>query len=257
MSDASDWSTFRTKMLNNETKTDSAQLTRLPRVMNMLTRQSVEVLQNEFVQQLLRSDQHFDLFVLGYTFNEPLLGIAGHFRCPSVVISPTPALKTIRDLVGNPAAVATTPIFIRDGSGDIPPQFLERFFLFIGYVIEFVIAEFVEQFIQKPIYAEYFPLANGFPTYDEVKKNVSLVLINHHFSQGDFRPMYPNMIEIGGIQIRAEAKPLPVVSHNHSCATAYSRNLFILICRKSKNSFAMRNMGSFYSAWAAISICQR
>lgn len=46
---------------------------------------------------------------------------------------------------------------------------------------------------------------------DEMKKNISLVLINTHFSQGNVRPNVPAFIEIGGIQ----AKPQPSLLPNH------------------------------------------
>lgn len=42
-----------------------------------------------------------------------------------------------------------------------------------------------------------------------MKKNVSLVLVNHHFSQGPVRPLPPGMVEIGGIQIKERPDPLP------------------------------------------------
>ncbi|XP_037931783.1 UDP-glucosyltransferase 2-like [Teleopsis dalmanni] len=54
----------------------------------------------------------------------------------------------------------------------------------------------------------YFP-ADQYPSLDEVKKNISLVFTNHHFSQGPIRPNVPAMVEIGGIQIKEKPDPLP------------------------------------------------
>ncbi|XP_061386433.1 UDP-glycosyltransferase UGT5-like, partial [Musca vetustissima] len=53
-----------------------------------------------------------------------------------------------------------------------------------------------------------FP-ADRYPPLEEVYKNVSLVLTNHHFSQGPIRPNVPALIEIGGIQIKEKPDPLP------------------------------------------------
>lgn len=212
LSDTDDWGAFRTKMLNNDTKTDLMQLARIPLLMKMLTRRSNEILRHEMIQHLFHSGQRFDLFVLGYHFNDPLLGIAAHFRCPSVVLTPTPALKMVRDFVGNPAEIATTPIFSKSGVTEVPPKFLTRFLLFIGYTIEYAVVLIANNFVHETVYANHFPSARGYPTFDEMKRNVSLVLVNHHFSQGDFRPLYPNIVDIGGIQIRAKPKPLPRVS---------------------------------------------
>lgn len=48
-----------------------------------------------------------------------------------------------------------------------------------------------------------------YPPLEEVYKNVSLILTNHHFSQGPIRPNVPALIEIGGIQIKEKPDPLP------------------------------------------------
>lgn len=50
---------------------------------------------------------------------------------------------------------------------------------------------------------------NRYPSLSEMKKNVSLVLVNHHFTQGPVRPLPPGLIEIGGIQIKEQPDPLP------------------------------------------------
>ncbi|KAJ6636556.1 UDP-glucosyltransferase 2 [Pseudolycoriella hygida] len=57
--------------------------------------------------------------------------------------------------------------------------------------------------------AQHFPASKNYPTFDEVKRNVSLVFVGHHFSQGAIRPSVPNLIEIGGIQIKDKPDPLP------------------------------------------------
>jgi glucuronosyltransferase len=41
--------------------------------------------------------------------------------------------------------------------------------------------------------------------------NVSMVFVNTHFSTSGPRPNLPNMIEIGGIQIKEKPWPLPKV----------------------------------------------
>lgn len=255
LSDVDDWSTFRTKMLNNDSQKAFTQMARIPVILKMVSRRSDEILQHEIVQQLFQSDRKFDLFVLGYHFNEPLLGIAGHFRCPSVVVSPSPAMKAVRDLVASPASIATAPIFSKTGDEDSPPKFFGRFGLFIAYTLEYVIVMIVNNFLHEPIYAKHFPSTKGYPTYDEVQKNVSLVLVNHHFSQGDFRPMYPNIIDIGGIQIRAKPKPLPEVPKLNSIGANYTESFCYF--SPSKHSYKTRKTVSFYSAWAAISKCPK
>lgn len=56
-----------------------------------------------------------------------------------------------------------------------------------------------------------FP-ADRYRSYDESLRNVSLSLVNSHFSSGLIRPYVPNLVEIGGIQVKPKPSPLPEVS---------------------------------------------
>jgi glucuronosyltransferase len=66
-------------------------------------------------------------------------------------------------------------------------------------------------FHQNIIYRRYFP-AVKYMSYDDAHRNVSLMLVNQHFSQANIRPFVPAMVEVGGLQIKAKPSPLPVVS---------------------------------------------
>lgn len=48
-------------------------------------------------------------------------------------------------------------------------------------------------------------------SYDEARKNISLVILNSHFSQGVVRPLVPAMVEVGGLQINPTPDKLPEV----------------------------------------------
>lgn len=49
-----------------------------------------------------------------------------------------------------------------------------------------------------------------FPNYHEMKRRVSLLFYNYHSpSEGPIRPTVPQSIEIGGIQVKEQADPLP------------------------------------------------
>lgn len=60
---------------------------------------------------------------------------------------------------------------------------------------------------QRQLYGEHFP--NPKPSLDEVMRNVSLVLLNSHFTFGYPRPYMPNMIEVGGMHLNRIPNPLP------------------------------------------------
>lgn len=57
---------------------------------------------------------------------------------------------------------------------------------------------------------KFFP-EDKYSTYDQMKQNVSLILLNTHFSSNGPRSYLPNVIEIGGIQIKSKPLPLPKV----------------------------------------------
>ena len=62
---------------------------------------------------------------------------------------------------------------------------------------------------QDAIMRQHF--GNNLPRVEDIIKNTSLVLVNHHFSLAFPRPYLPNMVEIGGYHINPP-KPLPTVS---------------------------------------------
>lgn len=52
---------------------------------------------------------------------------------------------------------------------------------------------------------------DGIPDVKELANNITLLLVNQHFSISGSRPLSPQVIEIGGIHIRVE-KELPLVT---------------------------------------------
>lgn len=189
-----------------------------PGVLNWLIpitlNRSVSVLEHKKMQQIMNSGQQFDLLVFGWFLNDFLLGIGGHFRCPIVVITTFLPPKPVRDLVGNPIAVSSAPMINREND-KIPMTFIQRVVHFIISALEFIAFSALDHFVYRSYYNQYFPAAKNYPTYDEVKENVSLVLVNHHFTQGKPRPYVPNMIEISGIQIKEKPDLLPEVLSPH------------------------------------------
>lgn len=54
---------------------------------------------------------------------------------------------------------------------------------------------------------------NRYRSYEESLNNISLALLNGHFSSGTaLRPYLPNIIEVGGLQVKITPSPLPEVS---------------------------------------------
>lgn len=86
-------------------------------------------------------------------------------------------------------------------------NFWQRFGNILMAAFETTYMKFFYEPYQNLIYEESFPGQK--PSLDELKKNVSLVLLNSHFTLNYPRPYLPNMIEVGGLHINRVPNPLP------------------------------------------------
>lgn len=164
---------------------------------------------NDREMQKLMLTQSFDLVVFGWMANDFQLGVAAHFNCPSIVLGPISAIKSLRDFVGNPADLTHVSSILLGYAGEF--SFFQRVKNVATSFLEHAALATANYFYQEKFYRNNFP-ANKYPSLDEVKRNVSLVLVNHHFSLGGIRAYVPGMIEIGGYHIKPTADPLDSVN---------------------------------------------
>ncbi|XP_055846093.1 UDP-glycosyltransferase UGT5-like [Episyrphus balteatus] len=157
--------------------------------------------------QKLMKEESFDLVVHGYFFNEFLLGVSAHFKCPVVMSFTIQTVPNINNLVGNPQEKSYVPTVMAGGKQ--PLGFWERVknFLFVGFLEEIAL-ELYLYWAQTELYQANFP-SDKYPSLADMKKNISLIMTNHHFSQKPIRPNVPGLVEVGGIQIKSKPDPLP------------------------------------------------
>lgn len=236
--------------MKNPANSSSNGLAMVFSVVPSVNNRSANFVKHPKMQQLMASGQKFDLFVLGWFFNDFLLGFGGHFRCPIVVMTTFQPLKSIRDWVGNPTSVASVPLSRDHGTERM--TFSVRVKTFIMYTFELVACSLFDYFIHEPYYAELFP-PDVYPTFSEVKRNVSLVLVNHHFSQGKPMANLPNMVEVSGIQIKDVPDALPEVSHEHHSFSQKVKELFLFSSfRSCKTSSTKRSTVPFFFRWGPM-----
>ncbi len=154
-------------------------------------------------------NENFDLLVVGWFLNEYALGLSGHFHCPSVIIAPNVNFYPIRRFSGNPSSVSTIPSVMMGTNHRM--TFLDRVYNLLAYIAECFMFEFTLRFYSMPYYSEEFP-SEKYPPYEEVLKNVSLVLLAQHFSGHVPEALLPNVIEVEGMHVK-ESSPLPTVYH--------------------------------------------
>lgn len=150
-------------------------------------------------------NEQFDLVITGLFVADFMLGFGPHFNAPTVALWSAGLTKMTSDLVGNPRALEAVPHLM------LGPQeqmgFVSRFKnLLIGTVENAIVQYSIYQ--QKKYYDWNFP-SDRYPSYRDVRKNVSLVLLNTHFSTFGARPYLQNVIEVGGLQIKQKPDPLP------------------------------------------------
>lgn len=96
-----------------------------------------------------------------------------------------------------------------------------------------------------------FP-ADRYRSFDDSMSNVSLALINIHFSSGTVRPYLPNMIEIGGIQVKPKPSPLPQVNEEDNSLNELVKLVFYVNFRISKTSSMEPKTAQSSSVWAQM-----
>lgn len=70
-------------------------------LMNSMHRVSNETLQSPWMKEMMDTES-FDLVITGYSMSEYLLGLADHFKCPSVVFWSGHIISSLTQMVGNP-----------------------------------------------------------------------------------------------------------------------------------------------------------
>ncbi|KAL7041127.1 hypothetical protein ACKWTF_000661 [Chironomus riparius] len=163
-----------------------------------------ETLQSKEVRGLM--NEQFDLVITGYFLNDFLLGLADHFKCPSIVFFSASFVSPINLMVGNPLSPEGAPhIFSQSNELSTLTQRVKNFLM---NIIDRVIIKNVAYYKSKKIYEFNFP-PDKYRSYDEVIRSVSLVLVNTHFTSSGPRPLLPNLVEVGGLQIKPNPSPLP------------------------------------------------
>ncbi|XP_043644918.1 UDP-glycosyltransferase UGT5 [Drosophila teissieri] len=151
-----------------------------------------------------------DLVILGLMANYFELGIAAKLNCP-VIVSwvgiPLPFLDSLVGNVNDPSYVPTINVALK--AGETTMDFGLRLVNFIKHTFLGALNTLLD-FQMKQFYDRAFGSELEFPDYYEVKRRISLMFFNYHsLSEGPIRPTVPQSVEIGGIQVKEQADPLP------------------------------------------------
>lgn len=159
------------------------------------------------LHNFLKIKQHFDVIVVEICFADALLGIGHHFNAPVVGISAFGPSKWTTDLVGSTNFASYVPFFTNHYTDHM--TFWQRMYNSLSYLYEDLMVpyHFIPQ--QQAAMEKLFPEAKNWPSLDEIRRNVTLVLLNSHTIIGTSRLYTPNMIDVGGLHIKKNIEPLP------------------------------------------------
>jgi len=176
------------------------------------------------VQELLKSEEKFDLVITETFFTDCFLPFVHKFNAPNVAISSCVMPPWSNDRMGNPDNPSYIPTIGTSFSDQM--SFSERLINVVANValkIMFSVAErmVTEGYVHKHV-------GNGVPPLTDIARNTSLLFVNTHFSLNRPRPLVPGIVEVGGLHLKPPKK-LPKV--RLTCSSAgHVTNIDRLFC---------------------------
>ncbi|XP_044754883.1 UDP-glucosyltransferase 2-like [Coccinella septempunctata] len=180
------------------------------RYMSKMGRAFTELgLASEEVQNLLKSNETFDLILIEHFFNEAQFALGHHFKAPVVLLSPMPSSILNNHLFANPSPSSYVHNLFAPFTQYMTLS--ERLMNFYYDTMMTIYQYYDELPAQKRIMEKFFPNA---PPFEEILYNSSLLLMNSHPSFSDPVPHMANIIEIGGYHV-LPPKKLPHDLHKY------------------------------------------
>ncbi|KAH8362653.1 hypothetical protein KR200_008372, partial [Drosophila serrata] len=180
-------------------------VSRLLSGMDVMVKAQADLLSHPSFQRIYETK--FDLMIMGYFLNDFQLGVANKLKVPVIIDWMSRAIPLIDDFTGNPselsyvpnlATFATQPMSLLKRAENLGKQLAIRY---LGIIFDAKL---------NRIYNGIFGEEQQLPTISQLRKNISMVFVNSHMiSEGPIRPMVPGLVEIGGIQVKDKADPLP------------------------------------------------
>ncbi|KAH8279586.1 hypothetical protein KR018_003438 [Drosophila ironensis] len=177
--------------------------------LSLLIDRQVDVLEDpRFTELYLNKGNKFDVVFIGFFFNTYQVAMGARFNCPLIVSWPGSPVFVVNEFVGNPELASVPQMSVAVAPGEVMnfQQRVKNFASNVGFQLldVYLTAKF------NKFYDRLWGNDKSMPSFKEAMKNVSLAFCNGHgLSEGPVRPNVPAIIEIGGIQVKNKADPLP------------------------------------------------
>ncbi|XP_069681761.1 UDP-glycosyltransferase UGT5-like isoform X4 [Periplaneta americana] len=157
-----------------------------------------KTLQHPAVQDVISSNQTFDLLLAEPFCTDCFLAFAHKFKIPIVGFSSCSFWPWVPGRVGNPDNPSYVPMQFATSSDRM--NFRERFWNTLWYLFHRLHHPVLYDAPHYKIARKYF--GESLPPLSELAMNTSLILVNDHFSLNRPRPLVPGVVQVGGIHIR-------------------------------------------------------
>ncbi|KAL7739945.1 hypothetical protein ACLKA6_013133 [Drosophila palustris] len=200
--------------ISNLTQRDNtdvfSSLFRMRQQFGFIANKNRDVMKDPRIKDLYENkDNKFDLVMIGYFLNNFQIAIAQKLKVPVVIATSMFQWEIFNSMLGNPSGVEYVPSINTMVKVGPTMTFSQRINNIISICFQRIFAFLMEK-DNAAIYYELYGDDPNMPKYEEINKNVSLVLFNSHgISEGPIRANVPGVVEVGGIQVKEKPDPLP------------------------------------------------
>jgi len=114
----------------------------------VITKIGNDTLQMTEMKALMKNEK-FDLIILSYHMNEFMLGLGDHFKCPTIIFSPSSIIGNLERIIGNPFSLTGSNHYILNGQ---KLDFVGRLKNFLLYTYDYLIIRNIFDFYGKKTY---------------------------------------------------------------------------------------------------------
>ncbi|KAJ9601564.1 hypothetical protein L9F63_000307 [Diploptera punctata] len=160
-----------------------------------------KMLQEEAVHRLIHDkDAHFDVIIMEAFLNDCFLGFVHKFKAPLIEVCTFGGAHYMDDWFGNPRPFSYVPdtFMAFTDNMNIWEKILNTL---IGTTVRLLRSHFYVPGMNE-VLKKNFGFLEGLPTISEIECNISLLLMNDHFSFSYPRPFMPGMVQVGGLHVK-------------------------------------------------------
>nr|XP_023025371.1 UDP-glucuronosyltransferase 2C1-like isoform X2 [Leptinotarsa decemlineata] len=163
------------------------------------------ILSHKKVQDLLLSNETFDLVIVEQFGNEAHMGFASHFSAPLVTFSSIGLSEWNSHLVGNIKLPSIVPFSLSSHSNHM--NFIQRVTNTMAHIFDAIYKELIYFPWQQSMLDKYFPQKMDLKT---IMFNTSFMLLNSHSISTEPVQLTSSVAEIGGFHITPNELPKSV-----------------------------------------------